>query len=160
MIDSQWMSAKGQWNDFRWIKFLHNSQIIHIFRCEFQIQSLLLLPLFQESCQVDVLTFQASGWNLNHCFHLGLFVRLLKCQDVSPVLFTVCVLSDPGWFSYRLESNTFLLFQPLLGQSRNQGWWEFWEIQVYYLSFHRLLALWEHLMQTSLERWSDMKKVI
>lgn len=115
MINSQWISASGQWNDFRWIKFLHNSQIIRIFRCEFQIQSLLLLPLFQDSCQVDVLTFQANDWNLNHCFHLGLFVRLLKSQDVSPVLFTVCALPDPGWFSYRLESNIFCTSIPFLG---------------------------------------------
>lgn len=57
MICSPWTGANGQQNDFRWIKFLHNSQIIHIFRCEFQIQSLLLLLWFWKSCQVDVLTF-------------------------------------------------------------------------------------------------------
>lgn len=71
-----------------------------------------LLLLFEEPCQVDVLTPHANGWNPNHCFPLGLFVSLLKSQDwihdVSPVLFTVHVLSHPGWFSYTLEPNTFL----------------------------------------------------
>lgn len=48
--------------------------------------------------------------------------------DVSPMLFTVCVLSDPGWFSYRLVPNTFLSLHSLPRQLPNQGQWQFSEI--------------------------------
>lgn len=90
VISSPWTSANGQWNDFHWIKFLHNSQVIHIFRCEFQIQSLLLLLLFQKSCQVNVLAFWANGWNQNHCCPLGLFVRLLPSHGWGFKTYPLC----------------------------------------------------------------------
>lgn len=61
--------------------------------------------------------FPGPGLKSEPLFSFGLFV--LKSQGREwrclPVLFTVCVLSDPGWFSYRLEPTPFWPSSPSLG---------------------------------------------